>query len=281
MKYDCNLTRNRLLEKVSSEIKEKNIHPTLVIITCSDDEASKIYVRNKLKVCEQVGIKATHYVLNPITTTEEELKETIYNCNLNFNGIIIQLPLCDRLKHLEKECIELISPEKDVDGLTLRNQALLLNNDKKAIVPATARACYEIIKDLTTYENLDVTIVNRSNLIGKPLQALLTNKNYTVTLCHSKTRYLKTKTFAPNIVIVGVGKPDYFDKTYFREHQIVLDCGINRVDGKLKRDVRENVSEIIGVKLASNVGVVTTVCIALNLLDCYKLQQRGKLNEKN
>lgn len=276
MKYDCNLTRNRLLEKVSSEIKEKNIHPTLAIITCSDDEASKIYIRNKLKVCEQVGIKAIHYVLNPVTTTEEELKETVYNCNLNFNGVIIQLPLCDRFKHLEKECIELISPEKDVDGLTLKNQALLLNNDEKAIIPATARACYEIIQDLTTNENLDVTIVNRSNLIGKPLQALLTNKNHTCTLCHSKTRYLKSKTFNPHVVVVGIGKPDFFDKTYFREYQIVLDCGISRVDGKLKRDVQEDVSEILKLKLASNVGVVTTACITLNLLDCYKLQEEMK-----
>lgn len=269
MIYDCNLTRERILNEVKEEINRFEISPRLVIITCSDDRASETYVKNKIKTCESVGIKVTHYNLNPLSTTEEDLRDLIFNCNFHFNGTIIQLPLCEKFKPIEDELVNIVHPTHDIDGLTKENKARLLNNED-TLIPCTALACQEILHDITNKKNLDITIVNRSHLIGIPLSTLLRNENHTVTVCHSKTKFLRTKTGGADVVITAIGKPEFFDSSYFLPPAIVLDCGISYVDGKLHRDVDIEVAD--ENILARNVGVVTTAIVAYNILMACKIQ---------
>lgn len=275
--YDCNVPKIRIIEELKQEIKELNIEPTLAIVTCSTDEASKIYVRNKMRVCTECGIKVKHYDLNPESITEEELRNLLFNCNKHFTSTILQLPLDEKFKHCEDSLIDIIEPEHDCDGLTTINQGRHLNKDNRAIIPATALACYEAVKYMTTRPFLHVVIVNRSKLLGKACQILFTNNDYTCTLCHSKTRFLRTFTGQADIVISGIGSPDFFDKTYFLPNTYICDCGITRVGNKIKRDVDIEVSE--NCHLANNIGVLTCVMIAKNVLKCWELQNFKNKND--
>lgn len=276
MIIDCNVIRESILFEVKEEVDKLGFAPTLAIITCSHDEPSQIYVRNKIKTAEQVGIKAVHYNLEPSNfENTEQLAEFVTNMNEKANAIIVQLPLDPKFD--EKVVTECVMTNRDVDGLTKLNVAKLVDGDKDAIVPATAQAAYEIIS--TVYggdlSHMDVTVVNRSKLIGKPLQSLLTNHNATVTMCHSKTNSVMIKTFNADIVVVGIGKPNYFDKHYFSmtKTQLVIDCGISRVDGKLYRDVDPEVDRK-NILLANKVGVITTACLMQNVVKCTKLQNK-------
>ena len=266
-------TRERLLREVKEEIERLNIKPTLAIVKCSDDKASDVYIRNKIKTMDEVGIAVRYFELNPRYITQEELEYLVDLMNLTYNATIVQLPLDKKFD--ESAVLENINPLHDCDGLTLKQIAWLRTKNKNAIFPATAGACFEIIKDnIERLEGLDVCIVNRSKLIGLPLQSILTNHDMTVTLCHSKTKWLKLKTNDSQIAVLGTGQPEMFDETYLKPYQLVLDCGISFVDGKLKRDVDPYVVNETKVKVASKVGIVTTDYIAKNVLACYKLQNK-------
>ena len=231
-KIDCKAIRENVLQRVRDELEqidyETELAPSLAIITIGDDDASKVYVRNKINTAESLGIE-THHIRLASTISQESAEQEIKRvCETVVDAVMLQLPIP---KHLDaNKLINLIPQYKDVDGLTNLNIGMLINNHEDAIVPATAMGVYMIIasvlgNDLT---GVDVTVVNRSQLIGKPLQALLTNHNATVTLCHSKTDKLQNHTSRSHVVVTGVGIPKYFDSYYFSQHQMIVDCGINR-----------------------------------------------------
>lgn len=274
---DCHKIREEILSEVKSEVEALPSKPTLTIITIGNDDASKVYVRNKIKTAESLGIEVKHVQLDGEIEQEEAEFRVAYEV-LYADAIMLQLPIP---KHLdEKILINLIPQCKDVDGLTDLNMGMLVNGHPYAIVPATAMGVYRIIShmletgDLT---GLDVTIVNRSQLIGKPLQALLTNHNATVTLCHSKTQALYRTTSQAHVVVTGVGLSKYFTSMYFSDYQILIDCGMNRDEnGKLCGDIDiEDVQEAYEVNVTptpGGTGILTTACLMLSVIQCYNLQ---------
>ena len=274
---DCHEIRSDILTEVKQTVGELPTKPILAIVTIGDDDASAVYVRNKIKTANSVGIETRHIKL-PADTTMEIARCEIRLAALDADAIMLQLPIP---KHLNPQIlIDVIPQEKDVDGLTSLNMGMLVHGSPYAIVPATAMGVYTIISHVLETGDLtgvDVTVVNRSQLIGKPLQALLTNHNATVTLCHSRTDKLQNHTSRSHVVVTGIGQPKYFDSYYFSEHQMIIDCGMNRDDnGKLCGDV--DIDEVqskynVGVTTTpGGTGILTTACLMLSVIQCYNLQ---------
>ena len=273
MEINCREIRNEILAEVKSEIESLNENPTLAIVTCGTDEASKIYVRNKIKTCEEVGINVKHFDLSPDNYTQDELQDLVYNLNHHYNGVMVQLPL-DK-KYDEKAILNCVDYRHDVDGLTMQQRLLLEDNDSAALIPATAGAVFEIIKrkygnDLSFKK---VLVINRSHLIGIPLSKLLRNHNATVTIAHSKTNsdindYLMLNMF--DVVVTGIGKHIIDESTI--NQSLIVDCGITRnSEGKIERDViRDNDSDN---DYAGAVGLITVAMLMKNTLKAYKNQK--------
>lgn len=276
---DCHEIRGQILTEAKKQIEALPTKPKLTIITIGHDDASEVYVRNKIKTATSLGIEVSHAKLEEDITQERAEKRIKLEMEYT-DAIMLQLPIP---KHLdEKALINLIPQCKDVDGLTDLNMGMLVNNHPHAIVPATAMGVYKIISHVLETSDLsgvNIAVVNRSKLIGKPLQALLTNHNATVTLCHSKTDPLNHYTWNSHVVVTGVGKPKFFDNTDFTYYQLIVDCGINRdEDGKLCGDVdSESLSSFgedgIGyTPVPGGVGILTTACLMLSVIQCYNLQ---------
>lgn len=270
MIINCKEIRDEILANVKAEVEGMTIQPHLVIVSIGHDDPSEIYMRNKIKTAESVGIKCTHVRLDETLSQDELENELMKRAVADSNhAIILQLPIPSHLD--EKRLLDCIPYWKDVDGLTDLNKSKLLNNDPDVIVPCTAKAVHKIInkaygKDLS---QANVTIINRSALIGKPLAQLLLNENATPTICHSKTGNVYTHIHTADIVVIGIGKPEYFDCRVFEEGQIVIDCGISYVNGKIKRDVYNDDS--VNIKYADKVGIITTACVMENVIECCKL----------
>ena len=274
---DCHEIRGQILTEAKKQIEVLPTKPKLTIITIGEDDASKVYVRNKIKTATGLGIEVKHVQLDG-EIEQEEAEKVIIEESIETDAIMLQLPIP---KHLdEKILINLIPQEKDVDGLTDLNMGMLVNGHPYAIVPATAMGVYQIISHVLETGDLtgvDVTVVNRSQLIGKPLQALLTNHNATVTLCHSRTDNLQNHTSRSHVVVTGIGKSKYFDSYYFSDYQMLIDCGINRDEnGKLCGDIdTDEVQEVYKVHITpvpGGVGILTTACLMLSVIQCYNLQ---------
>lgn len=262
-------------KEMAQEIKDairtiipKDVETRLVIIQVEGDKASDSYVKNKVKLGAELGIKVSHVMLKN-DTTQDKLERIIefYNNEDSVNGIIVQLPLP---KHLnERKALDKIDVEKDVDGLSTAQIGRLTTENGRVMFPCTALGVLIMLINITELEGKDVIIVNRSNLIGKPLQTLLTKKNATVTMCHSKTKNLKEKIQNADIVITGIGKAKYFDKSYFRDGQIIIDCSMNMYEGKLCGDVKVEDLEDLDVLIASgtgHTGVMTVLSLMYNTL---------------
>lgn len=275
---DCKAIREEILEEVKREVRPLPEKPRLVIVSIGHDDASEIYVRNKIKTAESVGIEAKHLQFDADVTQEkmEAYMESICVYSPN-HAIMLQLPIPD---HLDKDkLINLIPQNADVDGLTDLNMGMLVNNRPDAIVPATAMGVYKIIEKEFDgkLDYIDITVINRSQLIGKPLQALLTNHNGTVTLCHSKSDIV-TAIEKADVVVTGIGNANFFNSMDLFDGQLIIDCGINRdKDGKVCGDVDyedclEFMEDIAITPVPSGVGILTTACLMMNVVKCYKLQ---------
>ena len=273
MEINCREIRNEILSEVKSKIESLNENPTLAIVTCGTDEASKIYVRNKIKTCEEVGINVKHFDVSPDDYTQDELQDLVYNLNYHYNGVMVQLPL-DK-KYDEKAILNCVDYRHDVDGLTMQQRLLLEDNDSAALIPATAGAVFEIIKrkygnDLSFKK---VLVINRSHLIGIPLSKLLRNHNATVTIAHSKTDldindYLMLNMF--DVVVTGIGKHIIDESTI--NQSLIVDCGITRnSEGKIERDVIRDTDS--NNDYAGAVGLITVAMLMKNTLKAYKNQK--------
>ena len=266
--------RNKILEEVSKDIASLKENPKLAIIKCNNDFGSEVYVRNKVKTCESVGIKVEVIDLNPDEVTSLDIASVILNCNITHNATILQLPLADKFKQDEHRLLNLIKPTHDIDGLTDVNKLKLMNKED-CLVPCTALAIFKIMEhELDDFSGKKVCIVNRSNLIGLPLSQLLLNHDASPMICHSKTEedinnlfLFEEKIF--NVVVTGIGK--HIIKEFYIENTLIIDAGISRDENnKILRDViRYEYNDNI---YYGKVGIVTTACVAYNTLKAYKMQ---------
>jgi len=234
--------RKDLADKISV-LKGKNIKIGLAVVLVGQNPASQVYVRNKIKACEETGIKSFAYYL-PENVTESELKELVVSLSANkdINGILVQLPLPKTIN--ESNILKLIPPEKDVDGFSAVNVGNLLLNEK-TLVACTPFGVLQMLK----HENIEISgknavIIGRSNIVGKPMAMLLLHENATVTICHSKTQNLKEICSKADILVAAIGKPKFVTADMVKQGAVVIDVGINRIDGKLCGDVDfENIKD--------------------------------------
>ena len=227
--------REKLERKVKSLVREGKT-PGLAVILVGGDPASQVYVKNKEKACQQVGIYSEVFRLCE-ATSQEELMDLVKKLNndQNIHGILVQLPLPDHIN--EQDIIRAISPQKDVDGFHVQSAGALLTG-LPGFVACTPKACIQLIRktgvDMT---GKHAVVVGRSNIVGKPVSILLLNENCTVTMCHSKTKDLAGVCASADILVAAIGRPEFIKGDFVKEGAVVIDVGINRVDGKLKGDV--------------------------------------------
>lgn len=228
--------KDELKEKVAAMTKEgKKV--ALAVIQVGNDPASSVYVRNKKKACEYIGIESLSYEL-PEETTEEELVALIekLNADAGVNGILVQLPLPEQIN--EEKIIQTISPDKDVDGFHMQNVGALCTGGK-GYVSCTPLGIITLLKRSgIEIAGKRCVVMGRSNIVGKPMAMLLLRENGTVTICHSKTQDMKEITKQADILVVAIGKPKFVDETYVKEGAVVIDVGIHRnAENKLCGDV--------------------------------------------
>ena len=251
------------------ELKGKGIKPKFAVIMVGNNKASKVYVGNKSKAAEQVGIEFEEYLLDENIKQEELIEQiTKLNKDKTIHGILLQSPIPD---HLDiNEAFRTIAPEKDVDGFNPINVGrLCLNQD--TFVSCTP---YGIMKMFEAYdielEGKNVVILGRSNIVGKPLIQCCLNKNATVTVCHSKTKDIKKHTKDADIVIVAIGKAKFLKADMIKEGAVIIDVGINRNDeGKITGDVDfENVSKKASyiTPVPGGVGPMTIAMLMNNVI---------------
>lgn len=261
--------KNELKQQVF-ELKERNIEVTLVVIQVGADPASSVYVNNKKKACEYIGIRSLSYELEE-STSQEELLSLIDELNHreDVNGILVQLPLPNHID--EDTVIQAISPKKDVDGFHPMSVGAL-NIGQPGFVSCTPAGVIELLKR----SNIEIcgkecVVVGRSNIVGKPMAALLLQENGTVTICHSKTKDLKEVTKRADILVVAIGKPKFITSDYVKEGAVVIDVGIHRDEANKLcgdvdfEDVVNHVSAITPVP-----GGVGPMTIAMLMNNCVK-----------
>ena len=227
--------KNELKEKVAS-LKKQGKEITLAVIQVGNDPASTVYVGNKKKACEYIGINSLAYEL-PEETTEEKLLDIIkeLNSRSDVNGILVQLPLP---KHINEDLvIKTIDPSKDVDGFHPQSVGAL-SIGQKGFVSCTPAGVIQLLKRSgISIEGKDCVVVGRSNIVGKPLAQCLLNEDATVTICHSKTKNIEEITKNADIVISAIGKPKFVSSDMIKEGAVVIDVGINRLEAGLVGDV--------------------------------------------
>ncbi len=215
-------------------LKGDGIDPHLFLVQVGDDEATETYVRAKIKRGSKIGIRVSHQKFDA-NITYESLREEINNISLreDVSGVMVENPLP---KHLDFfKVVENIPFYKDVDGMTPTSQGMIaLRNE--FLVPATAAAVVELISNIKPPQGSSVAIINRSPIVGKPLSMMLINRDYTVTVCHSKTPDIRKVTRASDIIVPAVGKLNFLDRSYVNENSIIVDVGINAVENGIKGD---------------------------------------------
>lgn len=265
--------RGSILEEVNG-LKEKGVRPGLAVIIVGEDPASKVYVRNKERACEECGFYSEKYAL-PEETTQEELLGLIdeLNHNPHIDGILCQLPVP---KHInEQAIIDAISPEKDVDAFHPINVGKIMVGNFD-FLPCTPAGVMQLLEEYDIDPNgKNCVVIGRSNIVGKPMAMLLLHKNGTVTICHSRTKNLKEVCAQADILVAAVGKADFVTADMVKEGAVVIDVGMNRKDGKLCGDVAfDEVNEKASylTPVPGGVGPMTITMLMKNTLKAAKLQ---------
>ncbi len=261
--------KDELKEKVQS-LKAAGKVPALAVILVGKDPASMVYVGNKKKACDYIGIRSLSYELDE-NTSEEELLKLIRQLNedASVNGILVQLPLPRHID--EKKVIRTISPEKDVDGFHPQSVGALLIGEK-GFVSCTPAGVIELLKRSNiTIEGKECVVVGRSNIVGKPMSVLLLRENGTVTIAHSRTKDLKEVCRRADILVVAVGKPKMITADYVKPGAAVIDVGIHRMDnGKLCGDVDFDSVEPVASAITPVPGGVGPMTIAMLMKNCVE-----------
>jgi len=260
--------------EVKAEVAALGFGPKLAVVLVGEDAPSKVYVGNKEKACERAGIVSEKHVL-PETTTEKELIALVQRLNKDdsVHGILVQLPLP---KHIsEPAVIAAVEPAKDVDGFHPVNIGNLFSGNERirsctplGIITMLERSGIEIA-------GKHAVVVGRSNIVGKPVAAMLLNRNATVTVCHSKTRDLAGHTRAADILVVAVGQPGLIKREMVREGAVVIDVGINKVAGKTRGDVDPAVAEVASAlsPVPGGVGPMTVAMLLKNVVALAKMKR--------
>ena len=278
---DGSLVANSILEYLKKEISQLSEKPGLATIIVGENKASQIYVKNKIKTCEKIGIKSFNYCLKK-DVKKEEVFSLIKKLNIdkNVHGILLQLPLPDHINSFD--ATNAILPEKDVDGFTQKNAGnLFLNPNLNSFVSCTPLGIIKLLKYYNIpIEKKNVVIIGRSNIVAKPLGMLFLQKNATVTFTHSYTKDLKNHTQRADILVSAVGKPKFITSDMVKENSIIIDVGINRLENKkIVGDVDfdnviEKVSKITPVP--GGVGPLTIAMLMQNTLKSFKNKKNGE-----
>lgn len=266
----------KLKEQLANEVSSMSKKPGLAVILVGDDPASHVYVRNKIKACEAVGIQSYEARL-PEDATQQDVEEAItaFNNSADVNGILLQLPVP---KHLDSDAlVQMIDPAKDVDGLSFINQGKLVAGDKSGLVPCTPQGSLMLIKEIEQdLSGKSAVVIGRSLLFGKPMAQLLLAENCTITTAHSRTQNLEEVCKQADILVAAVGRAKMVKASWVKDGAIVIDVGINRQDdGKLCGDVDfDEVKDVAGAitPVPGGVGPMTIACLLANTVQAAKNQ---------
>ena len=260
--------RKEIAERVG-RLKEQGVTPGLAVILVGNDPASEIYVRNKGNGCAETGMYS-RTIQMPEETSQEQLEAAIDALNNDpaIHGILVQLPLP---KHLDEQAaLKKILPEKDVDGFHLINAGHMLTGTEGVIACTPRGALYMIKNTGLDLNGKEAVVIGRSNIVGKPMAMLLLRENCTVTICHSRTKNLAEHTRRADILVAAVGKAGFVTADMVKPGAVVIDVGINRVDGKVKGDVDfDAVKEVAGwiTPVPGGVGKMTITMLLANTVE--------------
>jgi methylenetetrahydrofolate dehydrogenase (NADP+)/methenyltetrahydrofolate cyclohydrolase len=277
------LDGKELAEKLNSELKKKinsdyqrtGIKPKLAAILVGDDPASKLYINMKRKLCEKIGIDSILVKLNTkVSNAEIHAKIGDLNKDSTVHGIILQLPLPVKFKPFTLEFMEKINPLKDVDGLHPINKGNLFDYNEE-IVPATPKGIITLLE----YYNIEikgkhVVIINRSNLVGKPLIFMFLKRNATVTICHTSTIDIESHIKKADILVVAISQPDFITKDKIKDGVVIIDVGTSRVNGKTRGDVKFNDVFNMCSWITPNPGGVGPMTVSFLLQNTYNAYKR-------
>jgi methylenetetrahydrofolate dehydrogenase (NADP+)/methenyltetrahydrofolate cyclohydrolase len=273
---DGKMVASHIKDNIAAEVQilknKTGKTPGLAVVLVGDDPASAVYVKNKNKTCKNIGFQSFEHILSE-NTSEDKLLNLINDLNNDdqVNGILVQLPLPSHIS--SKKILVAINPQKDVDGFHLENVGRLVTGNAlfKPCTPAG------IIKLLDEYkiaiEGKNAVIIGRSNIVGKPVSFLLLERNATVTICHSRTKDLTSLTLSADILIAAIGKPNFVTPDMVKNNAVVIDVGINRLDGKLVGDVDfASVSKQASLitPVPGGVGPMTIAMLMENTLQAFK-----------
>ena len=271
-KREAKVLRDQIKKEISVLKSKLSKIPNLTVILVGKFVPSEIYVKNKVKMSEEVGINSK-VIRYPESVSEEEVLKKIEELNrdTDVSGILVQLPLPKQIN--KEKIINLIDPTKDVDGFHPINVGNLASGSK-SIIPCTPLGCLKLIKKAE--KNLagkHAVIIGRSNLNGKPMAQLLLKENCTVTVAHSKTNDLRDECVKADILVAAAGVPQLVKKDWVKENSIIIDVGINKLDNKIVGDVhfdgvKDKVKAITPVP--GGVGPMTIACLLKNTLECFK-----------
>lgn len=265
----------KILSEIESDIKKLNIKPKLAVILVGNDPASQVYVRNKQKTANAIGMESLAIEL-PTETTEADLLQHIHilNEDKKVNAILVQLPLP---KHIDaNKIIDKINPLKDVDGLTPYNSGKLFSGKKPFAIPCTPKGIISLLDEYKiNIEGLNAVVIGRSNLVGRPIAQLLLQRNATVTTTHSKTKNISFYTQNADIIISAIGQANFLKQEMVKENSIIIDVGTSKINDKLVGDVdfeevKNKASYITPVP--GGVGPMTIAMLMKNTIELYKTQ---------
>jgi len=267
--------REELRSEIAEASRDAGRKPGLAVILVGDDPASEVYVKNKIKACEKVGILSFSYRLSKETKTEEILELiSELNAREEVDGILVQLPLPAHIS--QRDVINAINPSKDVDGFHPENMGKLLGGVEEGFIPCTPLGIDLLLKFYSIdLKGKDVTVVGAGFIVGRPLTALLLKRNATVTVCHIHTRDIKKFTSQADVLISATGVPGLIKGDMIREGAVVVDVGISRVGGRIVGDVDfESASRRASAitPVPGGIGPMTVTALLMNTFKAFKLR---------
>lgn len=279
MILDGKVLSNKILDEISKEhdfmLKKNGRRAGLVVVIVGDDKASRVYVKNKRMTCEKVGFFTETIDFSSNISEEELLKEIErLNSDERFDGILVQLPLP---KHIDElKVLNAINPDKDVDGFHFNNIGKMVVGDDTGFLSCTPYGIMQLFDEYNiNVEGKDVVIIGRSNIVGKPMALLLIQKRATVQVCNTRTKDMREKLKNADIVISAAGVPNLIGKEDIKKGAVVIDVGINRVEGKICGDVNfEEVKDIASyiTPVPGGVGPMTIASLMKNTLKSYRMR---------